>query len=46
MTQPKVTGWRDPVQLYRLRAYRRWVIILGGVLVALVAAAYWYLYLA
>jgi hypothetical protein len=46
MTQTSMTEWRDPVQLYRLRAYRRRMIIVGVVAAALLAAAYWYLYLA
>jgi hypothetical protein len=46
MTHDQVTQWRDPVQLYYLRTLRRRLIILGVVVLVLIAAAYWYLYLA
>jgi hypothetical protein len=46
MTTTAVPEWRDPVQLYCLRARRRWLILLGAVVAALLAAAYWYVYLA
>jgi hypothetical protein len=38
--------WRDPVQLYCMRVYHRWLLVLGVLVVAAAAAAYWYLYFA
>ncbi len=41
MSQPIVTEWRDPVQLYRLRFARRVWIVVGAVIFLLITAVYW-----
>ena len=46
MNECLATEWRDPVQVYRLKRARRCWIICAALLIALLAAGYWYLYIA
>ena len=43
MTLSKDMGWRDPVQLYRLRRAKQFWTIVGVIVFLLVLAVYWFL---